>query len=68
MRHLLISMDGASSAQELAKTVNVLDAILWLKSAWSEVKEETIQKCFKHCGFGGELIPNFAQRLKFRKL
>ena len=39
-------MDEAISALELAKKVNVLDAILWLKSAWDNVQSATIQKCF----------------------
>ena len=39
-------MDEAISASELAKKVNVLDAILWLKSAWDNVQSATIQKCF----------------------
>ena len=35
-------MDEAISASELAKKVNVLDAILWLKSAWDNVQSATM--------------------------
>ena len=32
--------------------LTVLDAILWAKQAWDTVSPETIQKCFRKCGFG----------------
>lgn len=44
-------MDECSSATDLAKTIDVLDALLWLKSAWECVSAMTIQKCFLKCGF-----------------
>ena len=44
-------MNEASCASDLAKSVNVLDAIMWLKTAWDNVKPTTIQKCFAKCGF-----------------
>ena len=34
LRHVLNHMDEASCASELAKKVNILDAIMWLKNAW----------------------------------
>ena len=45
VRHDSFHMDEAISASELAKKVNVLDAILWLKSGWDSVQPATIQKC-----------------------
>ena len=51
LRHVLFHMNEASCASDLAKSVNVLDAIMWLKSAWDNVKPTTIQKCFAKCGF-----------------
>ena len=44
-------MDEAACASDLAKSVNILDAIMWLKSAWDSVKTTTIQKCFARCAF-----------------
>ena len=44
-------MDDSSCASELGKSVNLLDAIMWLKSAWDAVKEMTIERCFAKCGF-----------------
>ena len=51
LRHVLFHMNEASGASDLAKRVNVLDAIMWLKNAWDNVKPTTIQKCFAKCGF-----------------
>jgi hypothetical protein len=50
-RHLLAVMDDANSAADLAKRVNIIDAISWLHTAWSSVSEECIRKCFARCGF-----------------
>ncbi|XP_070182988.1 tigger transposable element-derived protein 6-like [Littorina saxatilis] len=51
LRHILVNMDEASSATELAKTVNILHAIRWLDLAWCSLKVSTIQKCFTKCGY-----------------
>jgi hypothetical protein len=40
-----------SYGHPLAKGLNVLDAIMWLKAAWDNVEPTTIQKCFTKCGF-----------------
>ena len=44
------------SASEVAKKVNILDAIMWLKSAWDEVQPARIQKCFAKCSFSEQLL------------
>ncbi|XP_062511839.1 tigger transposable element-derived protein 6-like [Corticium candelabrum] len=51
LRHVLFHIDKASCVSELAKKVNVLDAIVWLRSAWDRVHPSTIRKCFAKCGF-----------------
>ncbi len=51
VRHILFKMDEATSASDLARTVDVLDAIMWLKRAWDSVPDSTIVKCFRNCGF-----------------
>ena len=59
LRHVLAQMDEAESATELAKRVNVLDAISWLHSAWAGVTEDCVRKCFAKCGFHpvGDALP-----------
>ena len=44
-------MNEATCASDLTKSVNVLDAIIWLKTSWDSGKPITIQKCFSNCGF-----------------
>ena len=51
VRHVLFYMDEIATASELVKTVNVLDAIMWVNSAWDVLQPETIEKCFAKCGF-----------------
>jgi len=36
---------------EFTKSVTVFDAIRWISSAWNNVREETILKCFWRAGF-----------------
>ena len=56
LRHVLNRMDEATCPSELAKKVNILDAILWLKNAWDAVDPTTIEKCFAKCGFVDILV------------
>ena len=55
MRHIIFHMYEAKTATELAKKINVLDAILWLKFAWDTLQPSTIQKCFSKCGINEDL-------------
>ena len=49
--HILIKMDECSTASEIATTVTILDAIIWIKTVWDTLQASTIQKCFGKCGF-----------------
>ena len=51
LRHVLTYMDECSCALELAKRINMLDAIMQLKNAWDGVTPTPIEKCFAKCGF-----------------
>jgi len=59
LRHVLFLMDDVSTATEVSKCVTLLDAIQWLTSAWDKISEETIEKCFKKCGFFSEINGKF---------
>ena len=53
LQKMIVAMekDKAICASQLLKEVDVLQAIYWIKQTWDDVKAETIQKCFKNCGF-----------------
>jgi hypothetical protein len=48
---LLVAIGKFSTATEFAKSVPVFDEIRWISSAWNNVQEETILKCFRRAGF-----------------
>ena len=41
---------------EILRDITILEAIYWIAAAWLEIKEETIVKCFRKCGFSPEII------------
>jgi hypothetical protein len=52
MLHSLLAAVGKFNAvAEFAKSVTVFDAIRWISSAWNNVLEEIILKCFRRAGF-----------------
>ena len=53
LRRRIISLidDGEKTAQEVVKSINVLDACHMVATAWSTVSTATIQNCFKKGGF-----------------
>ena len=57
VRHLLLKMDEANTASELAKSVTLLHAILWLKHAWDCLQSSTIIKCLRKCGVSDDMTP-----------
>ena len=51
MKHALSKIDGSTlTATQIAKSIDVLTAIRWVKQAWDAVSANTIINCFKHCG------------------
>ena len=53
LRHVLFEMeqDETATGPGLAKSVNLLNAVFWLKKAWSHLKPCTVTSCFRKCGF-----------------
>ncbi|XP_066150292.1 tigger transposable element-derived protein 4-like [Euwallacea fornicatus] len=48
LKHLLVNIDDANSAQDLVKIITLLDAIFYANKAWSEVTRVIIKNCFKN--------------------
>ena len=51
LRHVLTRVDSSASLKDIQANVSVLDACQWISSALKEVKDSTVNKCFKRCGF-----------------
>ncbi|KAL2082547.1 hypothetical protein ACEWY4_022365 [Coilia grayii] len=74
LRAVIAKVDNATTASEVAKSVNVLDAIRWISGAWNETKTETIVKCFRNSGFnvvgldGRDAQPDTADDEELRRL
>ena len=51
LRSILARMNEATCASDLVKSVNILDAIMFLRRAWDAVQPSTITRCFEKCGF-----------------
>ena len=62
LRHILHYEDEASSASDVAEQVTVLEAVLWMRSSWDAISEETMRKCFLKCGIppSAEAAPDLA--------
>ncbi|XP_062503910.1 tigger transposable element-derived protein 6-like [Corticium candelabrum] len=51
LRSILARMDEATCASDLVKSVNILDAIMFLSRDWDAVQPSTITRCFEKCRF-----------------
>nr|XP_022914667.1 tigger transposable element-derived protein 6-like [Onthophagus taurus] len=49
--HLLSKIDFAESASKLSKSIDILESLYFIKSAWQKVTPKTIRNCFKKAGF-----------------
>ena len=51
LRHTLAKVDESKlNASAIAKSIDILTAIRWIKQAWEKVESKTIKNCFRHCG------------------
>ena len=48
---LLQFIEMEEHAADLAKKLQVIDAMKFMATSWGSVLTEKIQKCFKACGF-----------------
>ncbi|XP_068731275.1 tigger transposable element-derived protein 4-like [Montipora capricornis] len=50
LRHVITMATDHNCATDVAKTLDVLQAIRWMGTAWSKVENDTIIKCFAAAG------------------
>ena len=46
LTHVVYKVDDCSTASEVCKSVDVLQAIRWTAMAWNDVLKSTVVKCF----------------------
>ena len=51
LHSLLAAVGKFNTTTEFAKPVTVFDVIRWIRSAWNNVREEIVLKCFRRAGF-----------------
>ncbi|XP_025196277.1 tigger transposable element-derived protein 4-like [Melanaphis sacchari] len=51
LQHIIANLDNTRNAHDLAKQIDVLKAIIWVKKAWTEISSFTITNCFKKAEF-----------------
>ncbi|KAH0817235.1 hypothetical protein GEV33_005556 [Tenebrio molitor] len=50
LKHILSKVDSINSASELSKSIDLLEAIYFVKKAWQQVSSTTIMNCFPKSG------------------
>nr|CAD7447311.1 unnamed protein product [Timema bartmani] len=50
MHSLLTNVNSISSPSELARTISVLDAVIWISQAVKKLLPETVTRCFENAG------------------
>lgn len=50
LTHVVSKVDECSSASEVCKSVDILQAIRWTAMAWNDVPKSTVVKCFVKAG------------------
>lgn len=51
LRRILSQIDVVKDADELAKSITVLDALMWIKQSVKQITGSCVIKCFKKSGF-----------------
>lgn len=57
LRRILSQINVVKDADELAKSITVLDALMWIKQSVKQITGSCVTKCFKKSGFILENLP-----------
>ena len=55
LRHVITLASEENSASDIAKTLDALQAMNWMATAWSKVEASTISKCFAAGGISADV-------------
>jgi hypothetical protein len=51
MQSLIVNTESSSSASKLARSISVLEAVMWIAEAVKQVSPETVKSCFQKAKF-----------------
>jgi hypothetical protein len=51
MQSLIANTESSSSASQLARSISVLDTVMWIAEAVKQVSPETVKSCFQKAKF-----------------
>ena len=55
MRYVIARINDDLTASEIAKGIDILQAITWVADSWKEVSDEAIKNCFAKCGITDQI-------------
>ena len=58
LRLVIAGISNNRSASDIAKEVNIFEAITWVAAAWKKISETTINNCFAKCGIVQQIVAN----------
>jgi hypothetical protein len=50
-KKMLTVAEASNTKSDFNKSISVLQAVLWVSSAWEQISREIIVKCFRRVGF-----------------
>ncbi|CAI6370038.1 unnamed protein product [Macrosiphum euphorbiae] len=68
LQHIIANLEDAQNAHDLAKQIDVLKAITWVKKAWTQISSLTITNCFKKADFPSSEPPEIENEVNGNEL
>jgi len=68
LQHIIANLDDARNAHDLAKQIDVLKAITWVKKSWTQISSLTITNCFKKADFPSSEPPEIENEVNGNEL
>jgi hypothetical protein len=68
LQHVIAILEDAQNAHDLAKQIDVLKAITWVKKAWTQISSLTITNCFKKTDFPSSEPPEIENEVNGNEL
>ena len=58
LRHVIARISNDCSASDIAKEIDIVQAITWVAAAWKEVSETNFKNCFVKCSIVQQVVEN----------